>query len=103
MQLNPCPLQAQWFTSDRGRKLMFADASDLGFKAGQVPGGALYDDAADFGITLRNTDKGTVAHWYESDMLFHNGEQIGWRYKPTNETLRKHPNLKGWEVHILND
>lgn len=102
MKLFPCPLNVSSFNSDKKHKVFVAEASDLGFRAGQVPGGALYDDAADFGITLINV-RGEKATFYESNELKDNGDVVVWEYKPTAETLRAFPKLEGWEVHILND
>lgn len=104
MLLNPCQLSAQSFTVAVGKTLMFAEASTLGFKAGEVPGGQLYDDACDLGITVINHRSGAKTHWYKAqeDLVVHDEVQ-GWIYRPTAETVRKMPQLAGWEVHILND
>lgn len=104
MLLNPCPLNTKDFTVSVGAPLMFAEASTLGFKAGEVPGGQLYDDACDVGITVTSHLTGEVTHWYKTqeDLVVHDEVQ-GWIYKPTPETLRKKPHLKAWEIHILND
>lgn len=103
MLLNPCPLSTRDFTVSVGKPLMFSEASDLGFKAGEVPGAQLYDDACDVGITLTSHHTGEKTHWFQSKDLVVAGELQGWTYKPAPETLRKFPKLKGWEVHILND
>lgn len=104
MLLNPCQLSTRDFTVATGKPMMFAEASSLGFRAGQVPGGQLYDDACDEGITLISHRSGDKTHWYRTqEGLVVAGELQGWIYKPTTETLRKQPQLKDWEVHILND
>lgn len=103
MLLNPCPLDAHRFTTKWGAKVIFADASDLGFRAGQVPGGRLYDDACDEGITVINHRNGMHTHWFRSDDIVIGDEVQGWTYKISPETVAKVPHMKGWEVHILND
>jgi hypothetical protein len=104
MLLNPFPLDASKFTVKWAAQQMFADASDLGIRPGIVPAGQLYDDACDEGITLSNPRSRVMTHWYRStDMLERGGDIGGWTFKPCPETLRTHPHLSGWEVHINND
>lgn len=103
MLLNPCPFQVKQFSFHKGHKSIVAEASELGFKPGQVPYSRLYDDSADVGITLRNPDTGATTHWFCGEELKMDGEIVAWIFWPTAETLWKHLNLAGWQVHILND
>lgn len=103
MLLNPCQLSTRDFVVSFGKPLMFAEASTLGFRAGEVPGGQLYDDACDEGITLISHRSGARSHWYRTAAVIECGEVISWVYKPAPETVRKHPKLADWEVQILND
>ena len=104
MLLNPFLLTTNPFTANVEKKLLYAEASDCGIKPGVVPGGRLYDDACDEGITLLNPRTFVKTHWYRTqEDLQHNGEFGGWRFKPCTEALRRQPQLEGWEVHILND
>ena len=104
MLLTPCPLDVQKFTVLGELKQMSAEASTLGFKAGQVPAGQLYDDAADVGITLCTGYPSRRSHWYQTDSLVDGGgDVVAWRYRPTVETVRRHPRTAGWEVLIYND
>lgn len=100
MLLNPCELNGKKFHWNQNFKTGMADASELGFKPGEVPGGQLYDDACDVGITLCNVHK---THWsYHGDI--HRGDELqGWIFVPCPEDVRKWPHLQGWKVHILND
>jgi hypothetical protein len=63
----------------------------------------IYDDACDVGIALYSPKTGHTITWYESQPVFRDGELCVWIFKPLPEDVRKHPQLEGWEVHILND
>jgi len=102
MLLNPFPQLAINFTVNKEHKLYFAEASDLGIPPWQAPGGQLYDDAADNGLTLYNT-RGDSIHWVESEPVMEDDWVAAWVFKPTTEALRAIPKLEGWELHILND
>lgn len=105
MLLNPCPLSTRRLVVNLEKHLMFAEASELGFRPGVIPGGRLYDDACDAGITLTSHLTNAVTHWFhaESEDVVSDGETHVWRFKPAFETIAKHPHLAGWELHILND
>ena len=105
MLLNPCPLSTQRLVVNLEKHLMFAEASDLGFRAGVIPGDRLYADAADAGLTLTSHLTGAVTNWFhaESEDVVKEGETLVWRFKPAYETVARHPHLAKWEVHILND
>ena len=103
MQLNPCILAVHRFYTHVGTKVKSAEASELGFKPGEVPGGRLYDDACDSGITLNVMGTDVYTHWYEGEAQHFQGEVTAWVFHPTTETLRRWPHLQGWQVHILND
>jgi len=64
----------------------------------------LYDDAADAGFALWNEKTNTVTRWYYGeDKRDKEGEVTVTLFHPTSETLRRHPQLAGWVVHVLND
>jgi hypothetical protein len=94
------------FIVDHKVKRMVIEASTLAgpLRDGGVKFSRIYSDAIDSGIILvsHKTDKATV--WLldkaERDA---DGDITVWVLEPTTETLRKHPNLRGWEIHILND
>jgi hypothetical protein len=106
MQLNPHVRHTAQFTCSKERKSFSAEASDLGFRAGQEPFGRLYDDACDVGITLDNLETGNRTHWYlpqDQPEVDGEGDIKCWVFKPTSETLRAHPKLAGWTVTVFND
>lgn len=99
--LNPCVMDGKKFHWSHMSKVGSAEASDLGYRAGQVPMGQLYDDACDLGITLSNVH---TTHWYFVDAMYSGDDHVeGWIYAPCPETIQKHPHLNGWKLHILND
>jgi hypothetical protein len=69
------------------RQILIAEASDLGLKNFKP----LYDNAADRGLALINPLTGNVT------------EITGWVLKPAPETVRKQPELKDYELRIIND
>lgn len=83
------------------KKLMYAEASDIGFKHS----GMLYDDAADYGVALLNPTTGVQTRWaiIEEVRDPRENELLGWMLVPTPETLRAHPGLTGFQLNIAND
>lgn len=49
---------ASKFTWDKNRGT--ACASDLGYRAGQIPGGQIYPDAADFGLIVNGKKESLI-------------------------------------------
>lgn len=99
LQLQALNVDTRW-TVNTQLKTFAVDASDLGYKPGECPSQQLYDDAADVGIALYNLSSGNTTRWYET--LSSSGKDF-WEYRPTAETLRYFPSLKGWSVKIYND
>jgi hypothetical protein len=62
-------------------KVLTAEASDLGFKAGQIPGEQLYEDACDFGIKIKSDKTGKVFSFYLDDAYMPDF----WTYFPTDK------------------
>jgi hypothetical protein len=87
------------FSWDAERKMFVAEISDLGqgFRFERM-----YPDAADIGLVLRSHKTEVTARYYVVDQ---NGDDddFVWILKPCIETLKKHPQLAGTEIHILND
>ena len=101
MELRLAALDVRLFTVCAECKTFVAEASDLYSQPLQQ---RLYDDAADTGFALWNSVKNTVTRWYwAEDVRDGEGELIVTLYAPTSETLRMHPQLAGWKVHVLND
>jgi len=63
--------------------VLTADASDLGFKAGQIPGEQLYDDACDFGLKIKSDKTGKVFMFFLNDDPEISAEY--WNYLPTDK------------------
>jgi hypothetical protein len=85
-----------WSAKD---KQFTVEASTLGKNAiGQV-----YDDACDEGFTMVSARTGKTATFYLVSRERYQGEVTGWTLKPTGETLRKQPQLKGVTVRVFND
>ncbi len=83
------------------KKLMFAEASDIGFRHASM----LYDDAADLGIGLHNPSSGVTTRWGMIEVVrdTRENEVLGWMFTPTPETLRAHPELAGFQFNVAND
>lgn len=66
--------------------------------------GALYDDAADCGLALRNPKTGGVTYWYLYDTHEdREGDVTHWTFKATHETTRKYPKLAAYTLLVWND
>ena len=99
LKVHTLTVDTRWSVNTQLRAFA-ANASDLGYRAGESPSQQLYDDAADRGVALFNPSSGNTTHWYET--LSSSGE-YSWEYRPTVETVRQFPSLKGWTVKIYND
>jgi hypothetical protein len=64
-----------------------AEASTLGFRAGKIPGGRIYDDACDFGFVVEGRVKDVIFTYSH----YHND---AWKYVST---------CGKFALHILND
>lgn len=84
---------------------MSQEASMLGLVPGEVPYGQLYINAPDVGLWLASTP--ILAAEREAWIFLHEdrcGDEIqGWRFAPSAETLRMHPDLEGYDLLIIND
>jgi len=87
------------FTWDAKRQQFTIEASELGIN-GISP---IYDDACDVGFTMVSAKTGKKATFYLVSSERYQGEFTGWTLKPTIETLRKQPQLKGVIVRVFND
>ena len=102
MQLAVDTFPSKTFSHFPTTKRMVAEVSDLngfeGFKA-------LYDDAADVGIALRNVKTGKVTRWCLVTEIRcpREGELHGWYLAPTPESLRTNPVLADYSMTLIND
>lgn len=67
----------------------------------------IYDDACDVGFATE-TPRGVVEWVHSSDVTSGDGvhepkEVVAWLFAPMPESIRKWPDLAGWELHVLND
>lgn len=101
MELRLNAVDVKHFTVSNQYKLMYTEASDVrDYNLLQ----RLYDDACDVGFALWNAATNTVTRWsFERDVRDVEGDLQVTYYVPTTETIRKHPQLAGWKVHIVND
>ena len=101
MQLNPFPVSTDRFTGNAMHRMLVTEHSDLGRVSLQ---NLLYDDACDVGIVLYNPNSGVYTRWYlHEEKRDNEGDLTVTVFKPCPETLHAQPQLKGWEVHVLND
>jgi hypothetical protein len=93
-------LSTDQFTYNKERREYVSEISDFGpsFRFDRI-----YDDAADRGFTLQSRT-GKVANFYVDDVKKDNdGDIMYWTLLPTDETVRRNPNLKGVKITIIND
>jgi hypothetical protein len=101
MQLQVTQYSSEGISHSAAAGLLIAEASDLQLRSLE----RLYDDACDVGLALRNPRTGNVTRW-----ALHNevrdpreNELLGWMLVPTPETVRKQPELQGYQLNIVND
>lgn len=101
MLLNVRQYSSDTLSHSAKNQLLLGEASDLGFRGPEL----LYDDAADVGLALINPRTGNVTRWHLLDEVRdrRENELLGWMFAPTPETLRKQPELKGYQLNIAND
>jgi hypothetical protein len=101
MELQVSAVDVKLFSVSSEYKTFVADASEL---RGHNLEQRLYDDSADAGFALWNARTNTVTRWaYYSERRDRENELVATLYTPTPSTLRKHPMLLGWQIHVLND
>ena len=83
------------------KTLLVCEASDLQLRSFEQ----LYDDACDVGLALRNPLSGNVTRWSLLTEIRcpRENEVLGWYLVPTPETLHRQPELRGYQLNILND
>lgn len=101
--INHTPHSTQGIHHFPQRRVLVAEASELGLRPGQA-WVQLYDDACDEGIVLRSHRTGAVTHWsLKSTTRSPDQEVMAWTLTPVTETLRRYPELQGYELRVLND
>ena len=104
MQLHPSPYPIKLFSHHLGEKTLIVEASDLGWRAGEVKFSRLYDDACDDGIVVYNPRTNSTTYWHTAEELRDPaGDITAWVLRPTHESSRKHPGVQNYTMHILND
>ena len=101
MQLNVTQYSSEGISHNAHRSLLVCEASDLQLRSLE----RLYDDAADVGLALVNPLSGNVTRWALLTEVRdpRENELLGWMLAPTPETIRKQPELKGYQLNIIND
>lgn len=101
MQLEVTQYSSEGISHNAQRGLLIVEASDLQLRSLE----RLYDDAADVGLALRNPRTGNVTRWALLTEVRdpRENELLGWMLAPTPETLRKQPELKDYQLNIIND
>lgn len=102
MELNVVQINSDFLSHSKDKQLLIGEVSDMG-----VPNflQRLYDDACDVGFALRNPRSGNVTRWALKDTIVdeREGELLGWMMVPTPESIRKQPELKGYQLNLIND
>ena len=96
-------LVKQDLTVDAAGKVMTEEASTLGFPPGQVPHGWLHPYSTNQGIYIKDSFTGDTTSWYLYKEEQCNGDVVGWRYRPSAETIRANNTISGWTLLIIND
>lgn len=101
MQLQVTEYSSEGISHSKKNTLLVAEASDIGFR-GLEP---LYDDACDVGFALRNPRSGNVTRWVLKEEIRdpRENELLGWMMIPTSESIRKQPELKDYQLNLIND
>lgn len=102
----PAPtFQKKDFSVSTTTQSMSQEASALGIKPGELPYGQLYITWPDVGLRLASNP--ILATEYETWIFLHEdrcGDEVqGWRFAPSAETVRMHPELEGYDLLIIND
>jgi len=101
-QRNVTQYSSEGVSHSAANTLLVCEASDLGrgFRLEQ-----LYDDACDVGMALVNPRTGNVTRWALKEEIRdpRENELLGWMMIPTPETVRKQPELRDYQLNILND
>ena len=100
-QLEVTRYSSEGISHSANKGILVCEASDIGLRRFEP----LYDDACDVGIALVNPRSGNVTRWHLAETMTDpaEGEVLGWLLKPTTETVRKQPELAGYEFRIIND
>ena len=99
--LHPAPVASSKFTWSKGTQSFIAEASDLGYRAGQSPFGQVYDDAIDEGLTLVSSKyPGKEIVFVVDKTDIRDGDILAWHLIPANLAERK---TVKFGVTIFND
>lgn len=83
------------------RKLLVTEHSDMGRMSIL---NRLYDDACDVGFATCNSQTGATIRWHMIEEQRDNeGDLEVTVFGVCSESLRVHPQMEGWRLHVLND
>lgn len=91
------------FTVAAAKKLFISELSDL---TQGNPFHRLHQDACDEGLVLISQNTNRESTWYvdhEERSDDEDNELLAYHLFPTPETLKKVPQLTGWEMVLIND
>lgn len=81
-------LSTDRFSYDYKSRAFTAEASEIGWRPGQLPVVQLYDDAADVGIWLRSSRTGVNQPFYlEQTEKDREGGVVAWHFSPCDDKL----------------
>jgi hypothetical protein len=96
-------LFAQDLTYNEQTKTITEEASTLGIPPGRAPHGWLYPKSTHLGIYIKDNRNGKVTAWYPDSEDKRGDEIVGWRYRPSAESLKEDRSLYSWQLVIIND
>ncbi len=89
-------IKKEWVVADR--KIFAIEVSELGI--------GFYNSATNE-LKLRNPDRDTTSTWtlvnVEGIDETKESELLCWNFGPTYESIKSHPNLKGWRLKVFNN
>ena len=98
-------LSSRKFGVQKDSKAFVAEMSD--FNSQECLFQCIYPDACDEGFIMESSRTGAQAVFYFVEKIMHGPaherELAGWKFEPTEETLRKTPHLRDWSVTVFND
>ncbi len=100
MKLPLIEFSSKQFTLSADGKTLISEASDMENRHLQP----LYNDACDRGFAVKSERTGNVVVFVLSDTeLFPDDGICSWKFTPTTESVRQHPECRGMSATIFND
>lgn len=106
MELKPVThtITSAWHVDKESKTIVVESSDAVGpLRDGRPLYSRLYDDACDVGCETFNPRTGHGVRWFMVEEVVEDGDLQVTIFKPCTESVRRHPPLEGWELHILND